>query len=145
MKAINEFVRAHHMLLVLSDRAAQKGLRVCITSHLLGHSVETEPLHYLGLYGCPPSDALPSALWRKKEDSLVECAVQSVAVEAPSQPVELTYCIHIQYGNYRHERHLCLFTQSDIHEMYSFAPPHPSPCPFPVLFLIVLTLWENLH
>lgn len=79
------------MLIVLSDCAAQKGLSVCITSHLLGHSVETEPLHYLGSYGCPPSCALPSALWHRKEDSLVYCAV---VVIAPSQPVELTYCVY---------------------------------------------------
>lgn len=37
------------------SEAAREGLSVCITSHLLGHNVETEPLHYLALHGCPLS------------------------------------------------------------------------------------------
>ena len=45
------------LMIVLLDWAAQEGLSVCITSHLLGHNVETEPLHYLALHGCPPSCA----------------------------------------------------------------------------------------
>lgn len=71
------------LLIVLSD-AAQEGLSVCITSHLLGHNVETEALHYLALHGCPPScvRALPSALWHRKEDSVVQCTVQYVVVIA---------------------------------------------------------------
>ena len=54
---------------VAGGGAAQEGLSVCITSHLLGHNVETEPLHYLDLHGCPPSCARaapqPSGTGRK--------------------------------------------------------------------------------
>lgn len=53
--AINEFIRAGSfiLLILLSDGEGQKGLSVCITSHLLGHNVESEPLHYLVLHGLP--------------------------------------------------------------------------------------------
>lgn len=84
--AINGFIRAGPfiLLIVLSDGAAQEGLSVCITSHLLGHNVETEPLHYLALHGCPPScvRALPSALWHRKEESVVQSTVQYAVVIA---------------------------------------------------------------
>lgn len=71
--AMNEFIRAGRsiLLIVLSDAGGggQEGLSVCITSHLLGHNVETEPLHYLALHGCPPSCARtapqPSGTGRK--------------------------------------------------------------------------------
>lgn len=86
LTAINELIRAgwFTLLIVLSE-AARDGLCVCITSHLLGHNVETEPLHYLALHGCPLSCicALASALWHRKEDviqSAVECVVAMARV-----------------------------------------------------------------
>lgn len=48
-------VAGQFILLIVLSEAAQEAPSVCITSHLLGHNVETEALHYLALHGCPPS------------------------------------------------------------------------------------------
>lgn len=85
------------LLIVLSD-AAQEGLSVCITSHLLGHNVETEALHYLALHGCPPScarSALSPLAQERRYCGTVYSTVCGGRGQGPSQPVELTYILYI--------------------------------------------------
>ncbi len=99
--SINEFIGAEQfiLLIVLSDRAAQEGLSVCITSHLLGHNVETEPLHYLALHGCPPScarSALSPLAQEGRQCRKVYSAVCGGHSRGPSQPIELTYILYIR-------------------------------------------------
>lgn len=80
-----------------------KGLCVCITSHLLGHNVETGPLHYLALHGCPPSCAR-SALSPQPcgtERKTVHRKVQYVVVTARALPSLYTadpYIVYTQSG-----------------------------------------------
>lgn len=101
MISINEFMKAVQfiLLIVLSDRAAQEGLSVCITSHLLGHNVETEPLHYLALHGCPPScarSALSPLAQEGRQCGTFYSAVCGGRRQGPTQPVQLTYIPYIQ-------------------------------------------------
>lgn len=100
MIAITEFVEADRFILrmVLSDGAAQEGLCVCITSHLLGHNVETEPLHYLALHGCPLScafSALSPLAQEGRKCGKVDDEVCGGHSRGLSQLEDLTYICHI--------------------------------------------------
>lgn len=75
-----------------------RGLNLCITSHLLGHNVETKALHYLALDGCPSSFlyALPFCFSPLAQEVRYSGEYQHVVVILKTHNV-LTYLCTVRY------------------------------------------------